>query len=218
MCVCLGFKEVEYKIWVKHKYQTEQSIFMESYIEWINNQWFKVIHQSIRRHNNIDNFQMRCIGCMYYLLQVIILMQGLFTPVNVYSCKSWCRTNLMRKHHRVFSFPLLQDKRLFLESRLRESFHVSRLSNRLCRLCHTVFSLLSHGRWVHSGENNGSRVAGTSHAGQAQMCQGCWQRRPGEGGGNGEAANLPFCRAVKQAPVLLVAHGEGRHQDYIRDL
>ena len=54
---------------------------------------------------------------------------------------------------------MLQNKKLFPESRLRESFHVSRLSNRLCRLCHTVFSLLSHGRWVHSGENNESGVS-----------------------------------------------------------
>lgn len=75
-------------------------------------------------------------------------------------------------------FPCLRrkTKKLFLESRLRESFHVLRLSNRLCRLCNTVFSLLSHGRWVHSRENNGSRVVGTGHAGQAQMCQGCWQQ------------------------------------------
>lgn len=33
---------------------------------------------------------------------------------------------------------MLEDKKLFLESRLRESFHVLRLSNRLCRLRHTV--------------------------------------------------------------------------------
>lgn len=108
---------------------------------------------------------------------------------------------------------MLQDKKLFLESRLRESFHVLRLSNRLCRLCHTVFSLLSHGRWVHSGENNGSRVAGTRHAGQAQMCQSCWQQRQGEGGGNSQTANLPFCWSMKRAPVLHMAQRGGRHQD-----
>lgn len=96
----------------------------------------------------------------------------------------------------------IQDKRLFLKSRLRESFHVLRLSNRLCRLCHTAFSLLSHGRWVHSRENNGSRVVGTNQAGHAQMCQGCWQWRQGEGGTNSEVAK---CRVVKQAPVLFMA-------------
>lgn len=48
-------------------------------------------------------------------------------------------------HLRVFSLPILQDKKLFLESRLRESFHVLRLSNRLCRLCHTAFSLFPMG-------------------------------------------------------------------------
>lgn len=105
------------------------------------------------------------------------------------------------------SLPAKGDKKLFLESRLRESFHVLRLSNRLCRLCHTVFSLFSHGRWVHSGENNESRVVGTTHAGQPQMCQGCWQQRQGEGGGHSQAANSPFCWAVKQAPVLHMAEG-----------
>lgn len=104
---------------------------------------------------------------------------------------------------------MLQDKKLCLESRLRESFHVLRLSNRLCWLCHTVFSPLSRVCWVHSGENNESRVVGTRHAGQAQMCQGPWQQRQGEGGGNGQVANLPFCWAVKQAPVLHMARGEG---------
>lgn len=114
-------------------------------------------------------------------------------------------------HHRVFSSSMLQNKKRFLESRLKESFHVLRLSNRLCRLCHSVFSLLSHGRWVHSGENNGSRVVGNRHTGQAQMCQGPWQQRQGEGGGSSQAANLPFCGAVKRAPVLHMARRGGRH-------
>lgn len=43
-----------------------------------------------------------------------------------------------KNNHWVFSLSVLQDKKLFPESRLRESFHVLRLSNRLCRLCHTV--------------------------------------------------------------------------------
>ena len=100
---------------------------------------------------------------------------------------------------------MLQDKKISRESRLRESFHVLRLSNRLRRLCHTVLSLLSHGFWVHSGENNESGVVGTRHAGQAQMCQGCWQQKHGGGGGSSQTANMPFCRAVKQAPVLHMA-------------
>lgn len=74
-----------------------------------------------------------------------------------------------------------------------------------CVGCAAPFSLLSHGRWVHSGENNGSRVVGTKHAGQAQMCQGPWQQNQGERGGHSQAANLPFCRAVKWAPVLHMA-------------
>lgn len=46
---------------------------------------------------------------------------------------------------------------------------------------------------MHSGENNRSRVVGTRHAGQAQMCQGPWQQSRGERGGNSQAANLPPC-------------------------
>lgn len=128
------------------------------------------------------------------------------------------RGRILLNSHLVFSLPMLQDRKLSLESRLRESFHVLRLSNRLCRLGHTVFSLLSHGRWVHSGENNESGVVGTRHAGQAQMCQGCWQQRRGEGGGNSQTANLPFCRAVKQDPVLHMAQRQGRHQEHIHSL
>lgn len=45
------------------------------------------------------------------------------------------------------------------------------------------------GRWVHSRENNGSRVFGTRHPGQAQMCQSCWQQWHGGGGGDSRAAN-----------------------------
>lgn len=146
----------------------------------------------------------------------IKLMQG-FVYSNEWrgGKKGWFGENLLRKHHRVFSFPVLLDKELFLESRLRESFHVLRLSNRLCRLCYSVFSLLSHGHWTHSRENNGSRVVGTSHAGWPQMCQGYWQRGQGEGGGKSGNANLPFCWAVRLAPVLLIAQREWRHQNFI---
>lgn len=141
----------------------------------------------------------------------------MFTPVNVGEKEKRNRADLVRIFGEntivCFPSPVLLDKELFLESRLRESFHVLRLSNRPCRLRHTVFSLLSHGRWMHSGENNGRRVVGTSHAGRPQMCQGCWQWGQGEGGGNGEDANLPFCWALKLAPVLLIAQREQRHQN-----
>lgn len=152
-------------------------------------------------------------GEIYFINTVCRLWDGGLCSLRWLSRNwSWWRKNLIKNHHRVFSSSLLQDKELFPESRLRESFHVLRLSNRLCRLCHTVFSLRSHGRWVHSRENNGSRVAGTGHAGRPQMCQGLWQRRQGEGGGNSRAANLPFLPGPwSGAPVLHMAQKGGGH-------
>lgn len=139
----------------------------------------------------------------------------MFTPVTVQKLKLM-EEESYKNHYRVFSSSLLQDKELFPESRLRESFHVLRLSNRLCRLCHTVFSLRSHGRWVYSRENNGSRVAGTGHAGRPQMCQGPWQWRQGEGGGNSRAANFPFLLGPRsRAPVLHMDQKGGGHQHCI---
>lgn len=118
--------------------------------------------------------------CTNIRIIVCFYNRTLFTLLNVLfkKLKKKSQTVHEKKNNNnegVFSLAELQDKKLRLESRLRESFHVFRLSNRLRMLFQTLLSLLSHGRRVHSGENNESRVVGTSQVGQAQMCQGCWR-------------------------------------------
>lgn len=113
-------------------------------------------------------------------------LQGCFSTSECLTLET--QANLIKSPLGIFLACATRQKAV---SRLRESFHVLRLSNRLYTLCHTVFRLLSHGHWVHSAENNVSWVVGTRHSGQAQMCQGCWQQRPRGGGGNNQAASLP---------------------------
>lgn len=135
-----------------------------------------------------------------------------FIPLN---SSNWCRWRKKSDeyNHWVFSLSVLQDKRLFPESRLRESFHVFRLSNRLCRLRHTAQSpfpwalgAFRREQW-EQGSWHKTRWTSTDVPGSlaAESGRKRWKQ---------SGCQLASLRAVKWAPVLhMPRRGRGtRHR------